>query len=166
MRLRAIDVRMRVKREPAVLGAGPVHLADTEYRIDDGIIERLIELLDARTGARLQLPGLEAGVSYDLLYFDSGAREEIEPFELPLVVPGTTKTPLGSFVSEYVPIPESFGKDRNVAYVDARSLSGAVLRLRRDGDRIYPIGAPGRKKLKDYFIDRKVPRGERVLPLL
>lgn len=129
-------------------------------------IERLIELLDARTGARLQLPGLEAGVSYDLLYFGSGSKEEIEPFELPLVVPGTTKTPLGSFVSEYVPAPESFGNDRNIAYVDARSLSGAVIRLRRDGDRIYPVGAPGRKKLKDYFIDRKVPRSERVLPLL
>lgn len=34
------------------------------------------------------------------------------------------------------------------------------------GDRFYPIGAPGSKKLKDYFIDKKVPRQERNVPLI
>lgn len=129
-------------------------------------IERLIDLLDARTGARLYLPGVMAYVSYDTLRFARGEQKDVQPFEIPLTVPGTTQTPLGKFVSEFVPAPESYGSDRNVAYMDARSLSGAVLRLRRDGDRIYPVGAPGRKKLKEFFIDRKVPREERVLPLL
>jgi len=36
-----------------------------------------------------------------------------------------------------------------------------LVRPRRDGDRFYPLGAPGSKKLKDYFIDKKIPRQER-----
>ena len=35
------------------------------------------------------------------------------------------------------------------------------IRTRRDGDRFYPYGSAGSKKLKDYFIDNKVPRAER-----
>ena len=44
---------------------------------------------------------------------------------------------------------------------------GAVLRARREGDRFHPAGAPGGRKLKEYLIDRKVPREERDrVPLL
>ena len=41
-----------------------------------------------------------------------------------------------------------------------------LLRTRRAGDRIRPLGAPGRKSLKKFFIDRKVPRSERNRTLL
>lgn len=41
-----------------------------------------------------------------------------------------------------------------------------VLRTRRAGDRIHPLGAPGAKSLKRFFIDRKVPRRERDRTLL
>ena len=46
---------------------------------------------------------------------------------------------------------------------------GEPLRLRnfRPGDRFRPLGMSGHKKLKDLFIDRKVPRSRRrTLPLL
>ena len=36
-----------------------------------------------------------------------------------------------------------------------------AVRNRRDGDRFRPLGAPGRRKLQDVFVDRKVPRSER-----
>lgn len=47
-------------------------------------------------------------------------------------------------------------------------LAGKVIsiRTRRDGDRFYPYGSAGSKKLKDYFIDNKVPRAERDGKLL
>ena len=35
------------------------------------------------------------------------------------------------------------------------------VRNRRAGDRFRPLGAPGRRKLQDVFVDRKVPRLER-----
>ena len=36
-----------------------------------------------------------------------------------------------------------------------------LARSRASGDRFYPLGAPGSKKLKDFFIDRKIPMEER-----
>lgn len=45
-----------------------------------------------------------------------------------------------------------------VQVLDGSALTGAVLRLRRDGDYIRPFGMGGKKKLlSDYLIDRKVP---------
>lgn len=46
---------------------------------------------------------------------------------------------------------------------------GGELRMRnfRSGDRLRPLGMPGHKKLKDLFIDMKVPRSRRrTMPLL
>ena len=40
------------------------------------------------------------------------------------------------------------------------------MRSRRPGDRFFPMNAPGRRKLKEFFIDRKVPRAEREVPLI
>jgi tRNA(Ile)-lysidine synthase len=36
-----------------------------------------------------------------------------------------------------------------------------VVRSRRPGDAFRPVGVGGRKKLQDFFVDRKVPRPER-----
>ena len=53
-------------------------------------------------------------------------------------------------------------------YVDRDKIQGElVVRNRRDGDRFQPLGMKGTKKLKDYFIDRKIPRDERdAIPLV
>jgi len=42
-----------------------------------------------------------------------------------------------------------------------------AVRSRRPGDRFRPLGAPGARKLQDFFVDRKIPRGERdTVPLV
>ncbi len=42
-----------------------------------------------------------------------------------------------------------------------------LVRSRKPGDRFYPLGAPGAKKLKDFFIDRKIPWEVRdLIPLV
>lgn len=49
----------------------------------------------------------------------------------------------------------------------ADALKGAVIRTRRDGDWIHPLGAPGRQKLSEYFINHKIDRPLRdVIPLI
>ena len=49
-----------------------------------------------------------------------------------------------------------------VAVVRRDSLVDELLvRSRRPGDRFRPIGLGGWKKLQDFFVDRKVARGER-----
>jgi tRNA(Ile)-lysidine synthase len=41
------------------------------------------------------------------------------------------------------------------------------VRFRQPGDCFYPLGSPGSKKLQDFFIDTKIPRGERpYVPLV
>ena len=45
-----------------------------------------------------------------------------------------------------------------VEVVDAEALEGAVLRTRRSGDRIRPMGASGSQLLSDRLIDRKIDR--------
>lgn len=62
------------------------------------------------------------------------------------------------------PLPSRAG---GCEYIDAGALAGElVLRTRRDGDWLFPLGSGGRKKLKDYFIDKKVPRPLRDRMLL
>ncbi|MBP3359582.1 MAG: tRNA lysidine(34) synthetase TilS [Clostridia bacterium] len=42
-----------------------------------------------------------------------------------------------------------------------------ILRNRRPGDVFYPTGMEGRKKIKDYFIDKKIGRAQRTrIPIL
>ena len=51
--------------------------------------------------------------------------------------------------------------------LDADALEGAVIRTRRNGDVIRPLGAPGRQKLSDYFINRRIDRPLRdMIPLI
>ncbi len=60
-------------------------------------------------------------------------------------------------------------KERDEDMLDADAAgprTELVLRTRRPGDRFRPLGALGGKKLKDFFIDRKVPRRERDGTLL
>lgn len=49
----------------------------------------------------------------------------------------------------------------NEAMVDLPGEELLDLRGWQPGDRFHPIGAPGSKKLKDWFIDRKIPQKER-----
>lgn len=133
-------------------------------------IEKVIELLSSRTGATLSLPYVEAWTSYELVCF--GASESVEWFELDLCEDGITKTPLGEFEAHVIDAGAEGEKldfsDRSVGYMDMDKLFGnaLIVRLRRDGDRFFPVGAPGRRKLKQFFIDRKVARDERLVPLI
>ncbi len=47
----------------------------------------------------------------------------------------------------------------HVIYVDAAAVQGDLrVRTRKNGDKFQPFGMKGRKKLKDFFVDNKVPR--------
>jgi tRNA(Ile)-lysidine synthase len=60
------------------------------------------------------------------------------------------------------------GLGEDQAIFDLRRLSPTLtVRNFRGGDRFRPLGMAGRKKVKDLFIDKKVPSGvRRALPLL
>ncbi|MGL5615855.1 MAG: tRNA lysidine(34) synthetase TilS [Sarcina sp.] len=55
----------------------------------------------------------------------------------------------------------------NEKYFSFDNVSKITIRTRKDGDTIVPFGMEGRKKLKDIFINNKIPKEERnFIPLL
>jgi tRNA(Ile)-lysidine synthase len=58
--------------------------------------------------------------------------------------------------------------EKNIDYLDYDSLKFPLtVRNYQPGDRFYPLGLGGSKKLKDFFIDNKIPLRERYnIPLL
>lgn len=50
---------------------------------------------------------------------------------------------------------------REIAAVQMAAAEGLAVRNRRPGDKFQPLGCDGRKKLQDFFTDRKVARGVR-----
>lgn len=94
-----------------------------------------------------------------------------EPEEFRLDIPGTVESPLGLWtVTANGPMvkPESVVSAAAQVMVDARGLgSQLIVRHRRPGDRLHPLGAPGRRKVQDVLVDRKIPRDDRdVLPIV
>jgi tRNA(Ile)-lysidine synthase len=89
----------------------------------------------------------------------------VDPLEFRLDVPGTVEAPRGAWtLSADGPFekPASIERGANEVVIDAGALgSHLIVRYRRPGDRLTPLGAPGRKKVQDVLVDRKVPRDDR-----
>ena len=52
--------------------------------------------------------------------------------------------------------------NKSIKYFDFDKINNVIsLRNRRNGDKIIPLGMTGSKKLKDIFIDMKIPKEER-----
>jgi tRNA(Ile)-lysidine synthase len=58
-------------------------------------------------------------------------------------------------------------KDNDNAFLDADKLGKQlIVRNRREGDLFFPLGSKGKKKLKAFLIDKKIPRQKRdMIPL-
>ena len=97
----------------------------------------------------------------------SGEAEQRGPdhFELQLDIPGAVAAPHGRWTltaSAPGPRPDILTGEAGQVLVDADTLSrGLIVRPRRRGDRLQPLGSTGRKKVQDVFVDRKIPRDDR-----
>lgn len=61
----------------------------------------------------------------------------------------------------------NFKGKENIKYFNCDNVKNISVRVRKDGDRFVPFGMKGSKKLKDIFMDLKVPREKRdFVPLL
>jgi len=92
--------------------------------------------------------------------------------EMILSIPGRTRLPWGNFVfSIELKQGNSFcqrGTDSNEAFFDFDTTGDKLLfRNFQPGDRFQPLGMTGSKKLKEFFIDHKIPRQKRgSIPIL
>ena len=103
---------------------------------------------------------------------EAGPNRPVEAFSYTLKVPGEVDIPelgLRLRVERRAVAPwmfEGAGEGAALALPIERG-DRLVVRNRRPGDRLRPLGAPGTRKLKDLLIDRKIPRDRRDrLPLL
>ncbi len=138
--------------------------------------------IDAMLVATEQGAGREITLGHGLRFFTT--REELllahgplsPPWppipETPLPLPGEAQVGGWRIVVRTIASSEvdseRLGLDPYQAFLDAESMGQRLwLRVRQPGDRFHPLGAPGEKKLKAFFIDSGVPRQERdCTPLL
>lgn len=139
------------------------------YALDGNVsemdIRRVSALCEAQTGTAIELPGgFSAWTDATALYF--GKRPEAREYETRFNPEGETNTPWGTWKSERVTCWQPT-TNRLEAYLDAQKLpKDLVVRSRRAGDRFFPLGAPGEKKLSDVLTDKKIAKEQRDLPLL
>ena len=115
----------------------------------------------------LHLPdGIKVRREYGkLIFYKSGRQKTIKKFKYSLKIPGITMMPeAGLRVEASLANKGSRGlikkktKDSNIKLFDYDKLKFPLLvRNRLPGDRIRPLGMKGKKKLKDIFIDQKIP---------
>ncbi len=132
------------------------------------VIDILQKVARGNTGASLDLPrGLAAERVYGEVVLRTAGRTDatvrVEGSAV-LEVPGSTRAPGSEATLEarLVPLDEvEFTDDPGVEYVRPDIELPLEVRGPRPGDRFQPLGSPGTRKLKDFFIDRKVPRSAR-----
>ncbi|MDO9351654.1 MAG: tRNA lysidine(34) synthetase TilS, partial [Deltaproteobacteria bacterium] len=162
-----------------------------QWRVIQKVLERMEDGLKIDEGEwsdvnliykRLQQPpaslllelshGLCLEKRYDRVLLRKERLRTIPPFEVELNVPGRTyiREIEREVVVEEREWSESMRPDnfQNVALLDFQNLR-FPLRMRnfRPGDRFQPLGTKGTQKLKNFFIDHKIPKFERPgIPLL
>lgn len=139
-------------------------------------IEAVIKLYqnEGKTGKQLSLPGLiDVYMDSDGLVISGKDHNRFVGEPVTLNVPGLTLHPGSGMIIEAEkknPGESAWPPDdKTEAYLDLSSLQlPLVLSTRWEGARFRPLGLKGKsKKLKDYFIDRKIPRRERkTYPLI
>jgi tRNA(Ile)-lysidine synthase len=132
-------------------------------------VEKLIEMADSwPVGSKFDLPGgWRAEREYDAIQVRRRATGSvwrgIAPPGVQLLIPGETEVRgLGVRVRVTVQscLPQHDAPD--TAVFDLAGLQQPLfVRSRQPGDRFSPCGMQGEKKLKDFFIDKKVPRSLR-----
>ena len=122
----------------------------------------------AREGGAAELPGgLRLRRVDDRLLLAEGPLEPTQPpAPAALPCPGERTLPeWGLRVSLHVhdALPLRWCESPpQVAYLDRAVVKGPLgLRGRRPGDRFWPLGAPGTRTLKRFYIDRRIPQSAR-----
>lgn len=108
-----------------------------------------------------------AVLEYDKLNIRLSEKIQKYDVSVPLDPVYDTITPWGRFhylTQEEIDLQEYSATD--ILTISSVLLRGAIIRSRRAGDRIMLSGMQGRKKIQDYFVDKKIPKSAREGPLL
>jgi tRNA(Ile)-lysidine synthase len=160
---RAMRLRLLRKGVAAVKG----DLRRISYRH----VAAIEELLSSpRPGAGLSLPcGVKVKRIYEEIVFTTA---EILPipagYQLEISSAGVYELPCGATLQVQTLQSSVAAGTADTLVLDAKTVAlPLTLRYFREGDRFIPLGMSGSKKLKDLFVDRKIPlERRRRTPLL
>jgi len=123
--------------------------------MDFALIQRIRHLLSVKQHGPVLLDrSLQVVIEGRVLMIRTTGRNVAKAVIAPtkLKVPGETRLELGRFVVKY-PAEAHIRRDKDTPAM--------ILRSRRPGDRIQPVGMDGTVTLKSLFIDHKVPARDR-----
>lgn len=137
-----------------------------------GIEEKHINIInnlmkENTTGKSINITNnIDIKISYGHIIIEKKSKSKKVYFKYPIHIGETVYiNELGVTInSKVLPIAEIDINYINgfIKYFDYDKIKDVLhIRNRRDGDRFTPLGMKGSKKLKDFFIDEKVPREER-----
>ena len=132
------------------------------------------------TGKSLSLPGgVTAWISYGNLMIGRREKRDKLNYSYPVSVPGATNVAeaggtltarildKSGFLKESGDLSEIKESSKTQIFDYLKIKCGINIRNRRDGDRIRPLRSMGERKLKEFFIDRKIQAERRdAVPLV
>jgi len=149
-----------------VIRAAIAKVKGDELDIELERVEALLQLaLGGRTGALVELPGgLRAERTYgEVVIAPAPSEKAVSTREWTLPVPGqVVLRELGLEITASRSRAKRPPPSPMAALLNAAKIEGPLLvRTRRRGDRLRPIGMRGTVKLQDFFVNAKVPRAQR-----
>ncbi|HSH34629.1 tRNA lysidine(34) synthetase TilS [Schnuerera sp.] len=137
------------------------------------ILDILTLFLEGGTGKSIDLiNNIVAKTSYDDFVIEKKKSSQHRDFLFKIDIEGITYIDELQFKINAKVLPKKdikiIPKDKFVKYFDYDKIVGGLyIRNRKNGDRFVPFGMKGSKKIKDYFIDEKIPKEERdIIPLI
>jgi tRNA(Ile)-lysidine synthase len=157
-------------------GTRQISLSHVEaaLRLTDQLCDDRVDLPGQRLeriGSRLVLTGRSAdtigrmpAAEANLFRYELSIPGEVELLEAGCLVSAVALAADGALERAMAGNDVPASPRRDTAIVRGDLVAGSlVVRNRRPGDRFRPVGLDGRKKLQDYFVDRKVARDRRDL---
>lgn len=155
-------LRMRVLRHGLILVRGQVH----------GVVAVHLEAIDAQLQSPVPQSDLAFGGvwscrRYDRFFLRREPFLTADSYAVEIDGPGIFALPRGRELKVSL-TSRSDGEGRQAVEFDAEKVSFPLrVRTIRKGDRFQPSGMAGHKKVKDFFVDEKIPREERQrIPLV
>ncbi len=140
-------------------------LKDVEKAHTDAVVKLVRE---KRTGKSFAIEGkFAAFVSYNRLIIADKLYKIVQRGEFALSLSGLTQVWDASFYASCANGKESVSASDLVQFFDEEKLAHATVRTRRTGDVIRLLGGGGTKRIKELFIDEKIPAYVRdAVPLI
>lgn len=129
-------------------------------------IGNIINLLNSNGSKVIKLAkGFILQKQYKYIWIEKEKKDKLKKISSVLMKEIPFKTVFNNYIVEAIEDNRSFGK--NEFLTNLKIGDTIEIRMRKDGDRIRPLGMKSYKKLKDIFINEKIPkdiRGE--IPLI